>query len=101
MKRAPLHLARRGQGPALVLLHGYTGRGSDLASLAAPFATRPVARAVLDRWKIPPLSVLPSLLVRSISSWVATFIRTPAALLVDAWRFRPKILTWSLGKLRR
>jgi len=38
VKRAPLHLARRGQGPALVLLHGYTGRGSDLASLAAAFA---------------------------------------------------------------
>ena len=43
MKPAPLHLARCGQGPALVLLHGYTGRGSDLDSLAAglvgPFET--------------------------------------------------------------
>ena len=39
MKPSPLHLARRGQGPALVLLHGFTGRGSDLDGLAASFAT--------------------------------------------------------------
>jgi len=38
VKRAPLHFARHGQGPALVLLHGYTGRGSDLDGLAAAFA---------------------------------------------------------------
>jgi 2-succinyl-6-hydroxy-2,4-cyclohexadiene-1-carboxylate synthase len=38
MKRAPLHFARHGQGPALVLLHGYTGRGSDFDGLAAAFA---------------------------------------------------------------
>jgi len=35
---APLHFARHGQGPALVLLHGYTGRGRDLDGLAAAFA---------------------------------------------------------------
>lgn len=38
MRPAPLHVARRGRGPALVLLHGYTGRGSDLDGLAAAFA---------------------------------------------------------------
>jgi 2-succinyl-6-hydroxy-2,4-cyclohexadiene-1-carboxylate synthase len=35
VRRAPLHFARHGQGPALVLLHGYTGRGSDLDGLAS------------------------------------------------------------------
>ncbi len=38
MKPVPLHLARRGQGPALVLMHGYTGRGSDLDGLASACA---------------------------------------------------------------
>jgi 2-succinyl-6-hydroxy-2,4-cyclohexadiene-1-carboxylate synthase len=38
VKPAPLHLARRGRGPALVLLHGYTGRGRDFDGLASAFA---------------------------------------------------------------
>lgn len=35
MKPEPLHVARRGRGPALVLLHGFSGRGSDLDGLAS------------------------------------------------------------------
>jgi 2-succinyl-6-hydroxy-2,4-cyclohexadiene-1-carboxylate synthase len=35
---APLHFARGGHGPALVLLHGYSGRGSDLGGLASGLA---------------------------------------------------------------
>lgn len=38
MKPTPLHVARRGRGPAMLLLHGYTGRGSDLDGLASTFA---------------------------------------------------------------
>jgi 2-succinyl-6-hydroxy-2,4-cyclohexadiene-1-carboxylate synthase len=37
LKSIPLHVARRGRGPALMLLHGYTGRGSDLDGLASAF----------------------------------------------------------------
>jgi 2-succinyl-6-hydroxy-2,4-cyclohexadiene-1-carboxylate synthase len=33
----PLHLTRHGRGPALVLLHGFTGSGRDMADVARPF----------------------------------------------------------------
>ncbi len=41
VRPTPLHFVRRGRGaagPALMLLHGYSGRGSDLDGLAAAFA---------------------------------------------------------------
>lgn len=34
MSAQALHVERRGHGPALMLLHGYTGRGSDMSALA-------------------------------------------------------------------
>jgi 2-succinyl-6-hydroxy-2,4-cyclohexadiene-1-carboxylate synthase len=37
MSGQPLHFERRGHGPALVLLHGYTGSGSDMSALARAF----------------------------------------------------------------
>jgi 2-succinyl-6-hydroxy-2,4-cyclohexadiene-1-carboxylate synthase len=40
VKPLPLHCARSGQGPALTLLHGYTGRGSDLDGLASAFTAQ-------------------------------------------------------------
>jgi 2-succinyl-6-hydroxy-2,4-cyclohexadiene-1-carboxylate synthase len=33
----PLHFERRGRGPALMLLHGYTGRGASMDGLARAF----------------------------------------------------------------
>jgi 2-succinyl-6-hydroxy-2,4-cyclohexadiene-1-carboxylate synthase len=38
MTRRALHFERRGRGPALMLLHGYTGTGRSLAALSAAFA---------------------------------------------------------------
>ncbi len=37
MSAQALHARRRGHGPALMLLHGYTGRGSDMDELARAF----------------------------------------------------------------
>jgi 2-succinyl-6-hydroxy-2,4-cyclohexadiene-1-carboxylate synthase len=36
----PLYLHRRGRGPALMLLHGFTGSGQGMAALAEHFADR-------------------------------------------------------------
>ncbi len=40
MNGAPLPLERRGRGPALVLLHGFTGSGRSMADLAQAFESR-------------------------------------------------------------
>ncbi len=37
MSGRPLHVERRGRGPALVLLHGFTGSGRSLAGVASAF----------------------------------------------------------------
>ena len=37
MTRRALHVERRGRGPALMLLHGFTGTGRSLADLSAAF----------------------------------------------------------------
>ena len=37
MTRRALHVERRGRGPALMLLHGFTGTGCSLAGLSAAF----------------------------------------------------------------
>jgi len=37
MSQQALHSERRGRGPALMLLHGYTGRGASMAAVARAF----------------------------------------------------------------